>query len=83
MVTKDEKTLELVNRAVAALKTLPPPAGVSEPAAIKAYYAIFDGPVRWKAGSRTPQEVLVSTRKPSLGFKVRERGKSVRTFQMN
>ena len=83
VVTKDEKTLQQVNQAVATLKTLPPPNGISEPAAIKAYYAIFDGPVRWKAGIRTPQETLIPTRKPSLRFKSRERGTSVAPFQMN
>jgi hypothetical protein len=75
--------LELVERAVATLKTLPPPAGISEPAAIKAYYAIFDGPVRWKAEVRTPQEVLTPVRKPGHGFKSRERGTLVATFQMS
>jgi len=81
-VTKDEKTLQLVNLAVTALKNLPPPVGIVEPVATKEYYAIFDGPVRWKAGIRTPQEVLTLTRKPGLGFKIRERGKSA-TFQTN
>ncbi len=79
-MTKDEKTLELVNRAVATLKSLPPLAGISEPGAIKAYYAIFDGPVRWKAGVRTPQETSVPSRKAHLGSKIHERGKPLITF---
>ncbi len=82
-MTKDEKILELVNRAVAHLKNLPPPAGVSDAAAIKEYYAIFDGPVRWKAGVRTPEEAFAPARKARLGFKMRERGKPLAVSQMN
>jgi hypothetical protein len=82
-VTKDEKTLELVQRAVANLKTLPPPAGVSDSAAIKKYYAIFDGQVRWKPGVRIPQEALAPSRKLNLRFKVRERGKPLAATHMN
>ena len=82
-MTKEEKMLEMVNRAVAILKALPPPAGISEPAAIKTYYAIFNGPVRWKTGIRTPEESLIPARKPGLGFKIRARGMPVATFQMN
>ena len=81
-MTKDEKTLELVQRAVAQLKNLPPPAGISDAAAIKQYYAIFNGPARWKAGIRTPQESLAQ-RKLNLSFKVRERGKPLATTHLN
>ncbi len=81
-MTKDEKILELVQRAVAQLKNLPPPAGISDAAAIKQYYAIFDGPARWKAGVRTPQEAL-APRKLNLSFKVRERGKPLVTTHLN
>ena len=81
-MTKDEKTLELVQRAVAQLKNLPPPAGISDAAAIKQYYAIFDGPARWKAGVRTPQESL-APRKLNLSFKVRERAKPLATTHLN
>jgi hypothetical protein len=73
-VTKDEKNLELVQRALAQLKNLPPPHGVSDAAAIKAYYAIFDGPARWKAEIRIPQETIAPLRKLNLHFKIRERG---------
>jgi hypothetical protein len=82
-VTKDEKIIELVNRAVAHLKTFPPPAGVSDAAAIKEYYAIFDAPVRWKAGVRTLEEVFAPVRRASFGFKMRERGKPLAVSQMN
>jgi hypothetical protein len=82
-VTKDEKTLELVQRAVAQLKNLPPPASISDATAIKQYYAIFDGPARWKAGARTPQEALAPARKLNLSFKVRERGKPLVTTHLN
>jgi hypothetical protein len=78
-VTKDEKILELVQRAVAQLKNLPPPAGISDAAALKQYYAIFDGPARWKAEVRIPQEALAPARKLNLSFKVRERGKPLVT----
>ena len=82
-MTKDEKTLELVQRAVAQLKNLPPPASISDATAIKQYYAIFDGPVRWKAGVRIPQEPLAPPRKLNLSFKVRERGKPLATTHLN
>ena len=82
-MTKDEKNLELVQRAVAQLKTLPPPVGLIEAASIKQYYAIFDGPARWKAGVRTPQEALTPARKLNLSFKVRERGKPLVTTHLN
>ena len=81
-MTKDEKILELVQRAVAQLKNLPPPAGISDAAAIKQYYAIFDGPARWKVGVRTPQESL-APRKLNLSFKVRERGKPLVITHLN
>ena len=82
-MTKDEKTLELVQRAVAHLKNLPPPAGVSDAFAIKQYYSIFDGQVRWKPGVRTPQEALAPSRKLNLSFKIRERGKPLVTTLLN
>jgi hypothetical protein len=71
-VTKDEKTLELVQRAVAHLKILPPPLGVTEASSIKAYYAIFDGPARWKPGIRTPLEEVTPPKKSNRSFKIRE-----------
>jgi hypothetical protein len=82
-VTKDEKTSELVQRAVAQLKNLPPPFGVNDASSIKVYYAIFDGLVRWKAGIRTPQEEIVPTRKSNLSFKARERATPLATTHMN
>jgi len=82
-VTKDEKTLERVQRAVAHLKNLPPPVSISDAAAIKRYYAIFDGPVRWKAGVRTPQEAVASSRKLNLSFKIREQTKPLVTTDLN
>jgi hypothetical protein len=81
-VTKDEKTLELIQRAVACFKKLPPPAGISDAVAIKEYYDIFDGPVRWKTGIRTPQETLAPPRKLNLSFKIREREKPLATTRM-
>jgi hypothetical protein len=82
-VTKDEKNLELIQRASAQLKDLPPPAGVSDPAAIKAYYAIFDGLARWKEGIRIPQEIVAPLRKLNLHFKVRERGQTLAATHAN
>jgi hypothetical protein len=82
-VTKDEKTLELVQRAAAQLKNLPSPEGISDAAATKKYYAIFDGPARWKAGLRIPQEALAPARKLNLSFKVRARGKPLVTTHLN
>ena len=82
-MTKDEKTLELVQRAVVQLKNLPPPAGISDAAAIKQYYAIFDGPARWKAVVRTPQEAMAPGRKLNVSFKVREGGKPLATTHLN
>ena len=82
-MTKDEKTVELVQRAVTQLKNLPPPVGISDAEAIRKYYAIFDGPARWKAGVRTPQEALAPARKLNLSFKVRERGKPLATTHLN
>lgn len=73
-MTKDEKNLELVQRAVAQLKNVPPPAGVEDSAAIKKYYAIFDGPVRWKAGVRPLQEAPTPAKKSNGSFKIRQRG---------
>jgi hypothetical protein len=82
-VTKDEKTLELVQRAVAQLKNLTPPVGASDAAAVKEYYAIFDGLVRWKAGIRTPHEAIAPARKVNLSFKIRERGKPLAATHLN
>jgi len=62
---------------------LPPPASISDATAIKQYYAIFDGPARWKAGIRTPREALAPARKLNLSFKVRERGKPLVTTHLN
>ena len=82
-MTKDERTLELVLRAVARLKNLPPPIGVEDPAAIKKYYAIFDGAARWKAGVRTPQEATAPAKRPKLNFKARARGVPLAATQMS
>lgn len=82
-MTKDDKTLEVVQRAVAHLKNLPPPVGVSDAVAIKQYYAIFDGQVLWKPGVRPPQEALAPSRKFNLRFKIRERGKPLVTTHLN
>jgi len=82
-VTKDERTLELVLRAVARLKNLPPPIGVEDPAAIKKYYFIFDGAVRWKAGVRTPQEAAAPAKRPTLKFRAHERGIPLATAPMS
>jgi hypothetical protein len=82
-VTKDEKILELVQRAVAHLKNLPPPTSITDAVSIKRYYAIFDGPARWKPGVRTPQEALAPARKLNLSFKFRERGKPLVTIHLN
>ncbi|HEY0256892.1 MAG TPA: hypothetical protein VGC39_05565 [Candidatus Methylacidiphilales bacterium] len=82
-MTKDEKNLELVQRAVAQLKALPPPVGLIEAASIKQYYAIFDSPARWKAGIRTPQEALAPAKKLNLSFKIRERGKPLASPHLN
>ena len=84
-MTKDERTLELVLRAVARLKNLPPPIGidVEDPAAVKKYYSIFDGAVRWKAGVRTPQEATAPAKRPKLNFKARARGVPLATTQMS
>jgi hypothetical protein len=82
-VTKEEMTLELVQRAVAHLKNLPPPAGISDAVAVKQYYAIFDCPARLKAEVRTPQEALAPSRKFNLSFKIRERATPLVTTHMN
>ena len=84
-MTKDERTLELVLRAVARLKNLLPPIGidVEDPAAVKKYYSIFDGAVRWKAGVRTPQEAAAPAKRPTLKFRARERGIPLATAPMS
>jgi hypothetical protein len=82
-VTKDDKTLELVQRTVAFLKTLAPPAGMSDATAVRAYYAIFDGPARWKKEIRNPQENLASAGKSNSRFKIRGRGTAFATTHMN
>ena len=82
-MTKDKNNLELVQRAVAHLKNLPPPFGINEASAIKEYYAIFDGPVRWKPGIRTPREEIIPAKKANRSFKVRERESSFATAPTN
>jgi hypothetical protein len=82
-VTKDERNIELVQRAVVQLKNLPPPFGVKDASAIKEYYKIFDGPARWKAGIRTPQEEIVPVRKTNRNLKPREHGRSFAAAPLN
>ena len=68
-VTKDEKLSELIECAVARLRVLPPPVGMTDAAAISAYYDIFKSPAHWKAGVRTPQETTVPNGKLASSFK--------------
>jgi len=68
-VTKDEKISELVQRALETFKTHPAPGALQEPAAISAYYAVFNSPARWKPGIRTPQEIPSLAVKKTLRFK--------------
>jgi hypothetical protein len=68
-VTKDEKTLELVRRAVEIFKIHVAPVTLNEPASITAYYAVFNSPAIWKPGTRTPQEMLAPAVKMSARFK--------------
>ena len=56
---------------------------ISDATAIKQYYAIFDGPARWKAVVRTPQEAMAPGRKLNVSFKVREGGKPLATTHLN
>jgi len=71
-VTKDEKTNELVRRAVEAFKIQGSPIGMHDESAISAYYAVFNRPATWKPGTRTPQEI----RDPS----VKKAARSKRSF---
>ncbi len=68
-VTKDEKTSDLIQRAVETFKIHAAPAMLNDPAAIQAYYAVFDSPAIWKPGNRTPQETLVPAAKMTTRFK--------------
>ncbi len=68
-VTKDEKTSDLIQRAVETFKIHAAPATLSDPASIQAYYAVFNSPAIWKPGTRTPQEMLAPAVKMSVRFK--------------
>ena len=68
-VKKTEKTLELIRRAVETLKIHAAPVTLNEPASVTAYYAVFDSPVIWKPGTRTPQEIPGPAVKLSARFK--------------
>ena len=68
-MTKNEKTSELIEQAVETLKVHTPPTTFKEPAAITAYYAIFNTPPVWKPGIRIPQEVDAPAAKKPARFK--------------
>jgi hypothetical protein len=68
-VTKDEKISESVRRAVETFKLHAAPVMLNEPAAITAYYAVFNSPAIWKPGTRTPQEMFAPAVKMTARFK--------------
>lgn len=68
-MTKNDKLLDLIQRVVTKLKAQAPPTGMTDVSAISAYYQIFKGPARWKAGIRTPQEMEVPVGKLNPPFK--------------
>ena len=60
---KDEKMVQSVLRAVAALKQQLPSKGLADPKATDDYFAIFNGPANWKAHAlnQIPRETGTTT----------------------
>ncbi len=69
-VTKDEKTNELVRRAVETFKIHGSPTGMHDGMAISAYYAVFNSLATWKPGTRIPQEIRDPSVKKTARFKL-------------
>jgi hypothetical protein len=49
---------------------------------LETYYAFFDGPARWKAGIRIPQDTIAQLRL-NLHFKIREQGPHLAAAHVN